>query len=494
MFGTCFFLKALIYGQKSMRPILLGLVTVCCCAGHPLAQTFAVRTFSAAEVKHLLQDTYQELALKHPGLYRYTPKAAFNRYVDSLQNTITDSLSEPEVYRKLKPFIAKAGCLHTDISLPQQYTDSLNQLANLLPLRVALYRQKLYVISNFSGEAALKPGSEITAINNRPVSSLLAEILPAIATDGYNHTLPNRAVYHLFPLLYRSLIAPANEFTVKVLQEGVAREYTLPAAKYTAIAGNGFLKEPVPEKQLSFTIDNNTAVLTVHTFSASAIKKGGQNFSSFIKEAFTTLAEKHIPNLILDVRNNTGGSDGNAALLCSYFFDTAFRYWDRIVVTEAIAKDIRGATTLFYRKPVLKDSVWLWQKARTVKDFNYYEVQQPAVRNYRGNVWVLINGFCMSSCADVTAVLAHNRKAVFIGEETGGGYQGNNSGLMPRTTLAPTRLQLTVPLQSYYNAVAGNVQVGYGTPPDVTVTESVEDFIAGKDVVMEAALRQIQRP
>lgn len=476
-----------------MRPTLLCLVTGLFCTSRSTAQSPGPRPFSAAEVKQLLTDTYQELALKHPGLYRYTPVKAFDSYVDSLRNTITDSLTEPEVYRKLKPFIARVGCLHTGISLPQQYTDSLNQLPNLLPLQVALYQQRLYIVKNLSGDTALQPGLEITAINNRPVSSLLAEILPAIATDGYNKTLPNRAVYHLFPLLYRSQIQLADQFTLQLQQQRITREYTIPARPYTAIAGNGFLKEPVAAQQLSFAIHNNTGVLTVHSFSASDIKKGGQNFSSFIKDVFTKLSDQHIPDLILDLRDNTGGSDGNAALLCSYFFDTAFRYWDRIVVTEAIARDIKGATTLFYRKPVQKDSVWLWQKARTVRDFDYYEVQQPAARNYTGRVYVLINGFCMSSCADVTAVLAHHKKAVFIGEETGGGYQGNNSGLMPRTTLAPTRLQLTVPLQAYYNAVSAGVNNGYGTKPDVPVVPSIEALIAGKDVVMETALQYIQQ-
>lgn len=172
-----------------MRPILL-LMTGFICAGYSWGQMPGYRKFGAADVKHLLQDTYQELALKHPGMYRYSTKTDFNRYVDSLQNTITDSLSEPEVYRKLKPFIARVGCLHTDISLPQSYTDSLNQLPNLLPLQVALYHQHLYVIRNLSGDTGLRAGSEVIAINNRPVSELLAEILPAVATDGYNRTCP----------------------------------------------------------------------------------------------------------------------------------------------------------------------------------------------------------------------------------------------------------------------------------------------------------------
>jgi len=43
----------------------------------------------------------------------------------------------------------------------------------------------------------------------------------------------------------------------------------------------------------------------------------------------------------------------------------------------------------------------------------------------------------MSSCADVVAILSYNKKALFIGDETGGGYQGNNSGMTPETKVQP---------------------------------------------------------
>ncbi|MDR6340091.1 hypothetical protein HNQ91_003156 [Filimonas zeae] len=472
-----------------MRPILLYFLTLLLLNNYALAQASHTPMFSAPAIQQLLSDTYQELVWKHPGTYRYTQKAVFDRYVDSLKSTITDSLSELEVYRKLKPFIARVRCLHTDVSLPQSYTDSLNQLPDLLPLQVELINGHLYISRNFSGDSTIHMGSEIVAINGRPVDSLLAEILPAIATDGYNETLPARAVYHLFPLLYRNLIQLTDSYKIEVRLGGIKYRYTMAGKSYTALAGNGFLKEPVPEKQLAFTVQNNTGFLTVHSFAASDIKAAGQKFSSFMKKTFTTLEEQHIPDLVVDLRDNTGGSDANAALFCRYFFDTAFRYWDRIVVTDSIAREVKGIVKLFYRKPVYKNGEWLWLKGRLTREFDFYKVQRPAPHNYKGRVYVLINGFCMSSCADVAAILSHHHKAVFFGEETGGGYQGNSSGMMPHTSLAPTRLQLTVPLQGYYNAVAADKNYGHGTLPDVPVQAGASE----KDATMEVVLQHIRQ-
>ena len=71
----------------------------------------------------------------------------------------------------------------------------------------------------------------------------------------------------------------------------------------------------------------------------------------------------------------------------------------------------------------------------------------------------------LSSCADVIAILAHNKKAKVVGQESGGGYQGNTSGIMPKTKI-PTGLELTVPLLKYTNAVDPMVNIGRGTIPD----------------------------
>jgi C-terminal processing protease CtpA/Prc len=210
--------------------------------------------------------------------------------------------------------------------------------------------------------------------------------------------------------------------------------------------------------------------------------------------AFLELASKNIRNLIIDLRDNTGGSDPFAAYFTSYFFDKPFRYWDRIEVTEAIAKEIKGpAIKLFYYKPVRKDSSWLWLKGKHVDDFDFYEVQKPAINNFKGRTYILINGFCTSSCADVAAVLSYNKKALFIGQETGGGYQGNNSGMIPETKVDPFGFKLTVPLQKFYNYVDTSKNIGRGTMPDHPLSMTIEDILKGDDMEMAFAVDLIKK-
>lgn len=238
---------------------------------------------------------------------------------------------------------------------------------------------------------------------------------------------------------------------------------------------------------------DKTGILTIHSFAKSTIKRNGQRFKKFISTTFKALKKQGIENLVIDLRYNSGGTDGNAALLASYFFDQPFRYWDKIEVTEAVAQEIKGKYRLFFKKPERVDSTYLWKKTWVTSEFDYYQVQKPARHNFKGQTYLLTNGLCMSSCSDFTAILAHNKKALVIGQESGGGYQGNTSGMMPKTTI-PTGLSISVPLQKYTNAVDSKVNFGRGTIPNYILYPSVEDWMSKKDVELEFVLKLINRP
>ena len=108
-----------------------------------------------------------------------------------------------------------------------------------------------------------------------------------------------------------------------------------------------------------------------------------------------------------------------------------------------------------------------------------------------GRAFLLTNGLCLSSCADVIAILAHNRKAKVVGQESGGGYQGNTSGIMPKTKI-PTGLEITVPLLKYTNAVDPMVNIGQEQFLTTCVTPTLDDWIEKKDVEMEFVMQLIR--
>jgi hypothetical protein len=434
-----------------------------------------------AWTKSILHD----ISDKHPGFYRYTPKTRFDFLIDSTNLTITDSLSVLQYYRKLKPLFASIGCVHTGVALPEEFKEYLQRSRTLIPFDVFIDSSyRVFISESYSPTQPDLSGAEILSINGRSIEAVLRTLLNAIPSDGYNMTEKVLLLNHRFPFWYQTIIEATNNFSVEfdIKSERNVR-------RFDGVSGDVFPTDLFLErnyaKTLEFGISDGTAILKVHAFAKSAMKRHNQNFKRFIRSSFKTLKNSNVNNLVIDLRYNTGGTDGNAAFLSSYFFDTPFRYWSRIDVTEATAKEIKGVFRFFYKRPKLNNGSYQWKKCWVTSEFDYYDIQKPAKNFFTGNVYVITNGLCLSSCADFVAVLSHNKKALVVGQETGGGFQGNNSGMMPEATI-PTGLVVTVPLQRYTTAVDADMNFGRGTIPDLTVTVSFDDWISKRDVEMDA--------
>ena len=115
--------------------------------------------------------------------------------------------------------------------------------------------------------------------------------------------------------------------------------------------------------------------------------------------------------------------------------------------------------------------------------------QQPGKCPFPGKVFVLIEGGTFSTAADFCAVTHHLKRATFIGEETGGGYYGNNSGLMPTLRLPNSKVGIRLPMYGYWNAVPGYDGKRRGTIPDHAVEMRVADVLRGIDAPLDLATK-----
>lgn len=117
-------------------------------------------------------------------------------------------------------------------------------------------------------------------------------------------------------------------------------------------------------------------------------------------------------------------------------------------------------------------------------------LEQPQGKHpFLGKVFVLINGGTFSTAADFCAVKHHLKRATFIGEETDGGYYGNDSGMQTMLTLPNSKLKIRVPMYEYWNAVPGYDGERRGTIPDYAVETKAANLLRGADEPLELALK-----
>ncbi|MEM8889686.1 MAG: S41 family peptidase, partial [Bacteroidota bacterium] len=229
---------------------------------------------------------------------------------------------------------------------------------------------------------------------------------------------------------------------------------------------------------MSLKIRQEVAILRIPSFAESYLQEHQQKFKKEIKQYMERLQGPKVKKLLIDLRGNTGGTDSHAAFLSSFFFDKAYRYWNYIEVTEAIAQELKGGKRVFYGKPIYKDGRWLWSdKGLYGKEFSFTRIQKGSEQAFMGSVYILTDGLCMSSCADFVAIMQFNQKAQIIGEETGGGYMGNTSGLIPSQELE-NGLTVDIPLLKYYNYVDYEQEKGRGSLPDIPLHPGLEEVLA----------------
>ncbi|MFK7773316.1 MAG: S41 family peptidase [Saprospiraceae bacterium] len=447
---------------------------------------FELKNFHPDSTQQELRDLFQEFRLKHPGFYRYNNAITFDQKIDSIITSIKKPVNELEIYRLIKPIFAEIGCLHTGISLSEKTETLLDVQPNCLPFLLLHKQGKAYIWKNYSKHQEIKIGSEITKINGQSIESIYQKLLQNIPMDGFNKTGKFKLLEYSFPTWYRNIIEITTDFSIELKSNNSSEETFTFSTK--GIKANQLPSyQDMISKKLNLKIEGDIAILTIPSFSNSYHKANSQKFKKEIKQYFKKIKKEKIKNLIVDFRGNTGGSDSNAALFVSHFFEKPFRYWDRIEVSEPIAKDIKGFNRLFYAKPEKQDSIWLWKKSPLfTSEFDFYKKQKPAKNIFQGDTFFLIDGLCMSSCADAAAILSFNKKATFIGQETGGGFQGNTSGLIPESQLS-SGLIFSIPLLKYINAVDPTINFGRGTIPDIEVESSPLYNLNGKDATLEMA-------
>lgn len=448
--------------------------------------------FPPDSTKRWIQELMVEVSKGHPGFYRYTSKERFDQLIDSTIQSIQDSLSTIEYYRKLKPLFAHIGCLHTVLELSQTHQEYIEQTYDLLPFDLLITEdRRAFIRKIYGGETKLPLEVEVVAINGLSMKNILRILYAAVPSDGYNTSLKRLLLSHHFPFWYQNMIQLQGPYTIRIKHQEALQTVKISGIKLKETPSRDQIqKTPGPVLQLDLKKDY--AIMQIGSFANSKIKDSNQSFKSFVKESFLQLQRENISHLIIDLRNNTGGTDGNAAFLASRFFKEPFRYWKRIEVTPHIAGQIKGYHRLFFPKPVQLDDMYQWKGARLSSEFSYDQEQQAARSPYQGSVYLLTNGLCMSSCSDVVAILSHNQKAMVIGEESGGGYQGNTSGMMPTNTIH-AGMEMTIPLQKYINAVDSSLYIGRGTIPEIKIVPSLQDWIHQTDPQMEAVLHLIQQ-
>lgn len=445
----------------------------------------------------------------HPRLYKYDHEITVNARFDSLINLIDNEISGIAFLSHVNAMNASVHCGHL-YTIPQGRLAKQVLEKKVMPFYIKLLDDKIYLLNNCSNEK-ISNGSLILSINGRSSAEILSAILPIIAADGYIETRKRKLLeryfypaFNGFDLYYHLRVDSSSVFKIAYIDyktqkkrtatlNGVSREerrqvlntrYKLDELKW--------FKTPSPAFEIRK--DSNYAILTI---SRSFYDKNiDPDYDSVLLNGFRAMEEKRVTNLIIDLRGNEGGSEHHESELISYLYDQPFKLYQNIYVSR-----------LDYRplKPIIhaaeKDTSRLLDKnedewMRKIRDdlwinnYDYYEglqLQPPKKNVFRGNIYVLMNGACFSSTAALIANIRNTTKAVFIGEESGGVYEGPTGGQTIPIILPNSKIMVRISPNMNIGYMYQKHPIGRGVFPDHPVSYQIADVLTNRDLEMEAA-------
>ncbi|AFL82492.1 periplasmic protease [Aequorivita sublithincola DSM 14238] len=498
---------------------------------------------SPQELREDVDAAYNQLKKYHPRLYQYTPKEQMDFKFDSLKNAIKTPLSSRDFYEKLAPVVGSVRQGHVSIS-PPNIKRSRKERKNYKDKAFAFntmdfeYLENTLWLTNAKGKESLLIGSEVAAVEDKTPKELIEKYNTLIASDGFNKTLFDGIVGSRFTRYYlknngfqdsihvtfkntdsiftRTILwkkkkdakenskdSIANDSIDKLVVKKLTKEErkaerTAERLKRKYNSKRGYI-ESKNEYTRTFDLigaDSLVAYMKIRGFSNG-------NPEDFYAESFKTIDSLGVKTMILDLRNNGGGSLDEIDNLYSYFTETPYTLVEPSEVTTRIPflpSFVNNTSPVFLKglaivfAPVIITHNLL--KTKKIDGTIYYRLKsskehKPNPQNYKGKLYVLINGNSFSASSILSTQLKATNKATFVGQETGGAYNGTVAGIMKGYELPNSKIVMRLGLmqiETFYNVEPD----GFGVTVDKEIIPTRADREAKRDPEIDWILNDIK--
>ncbi|GAA0872299.1 S41 family peptidase [Gangjinia marincola] len=491
------------------------------------------------ELRSDIDKTYTQFKRHHPRLYQYTPKKVLDRKVDSLKMSINEPMSSHEFYEKLSVILANIRQGHITVIPPQERLERKGLKAfrkkkfELSELEFEYLDDKVFVARSF-GKDSILVGSEVLKFNHENVIALIRRYNRLYSSDGYNTTFHSK--YSAFGLekFYRrdhgrinslpvtfklndsiftrvftytdrkptkiDTLAPADKKKLPILSKEEKKAKRL-AQKEKKKRDNkfGFIPEKKTDtRTLTFKDqDSTTAHMRISNFSRG-------NYKAFYDDVFKMIDTLDTENLIIDLRNNTGGRLSEIEYLYSYLVDEPYIFINESEVNSRLPylKYLMANTQSVAKKGIIgmmSPILITHNLINTTKrnDTLYYRFKQskqrkPKSNNFKGKVYVLINGVSFSASSVLSTKLKATGRAILVGEETGGAHNGTVAGIFKMYELPHSKLKVRIGLMQI-DTPHKIYPDGYGVQPNIPIQPTVMNRKRRIDPELEWVLNDIQK-
>ena len=458
--------------------------------------------------KEMLEDyeTFQAIYEKaNSGLYKYHTKTVIDSVFSSNKNLISEGLSYREFYNILWNVIDYTGSCHNTLGYPEVLNQDLYKEKIFFPIPLKYIENKLYTNFNFNNIPA---GSEIISVNDIPENEFSSRISKYVSTDGFNTTgkyeniTTNWLAFHIYLALGQQ---KDFKLTYKTPNSNSINELKISSVTYLDFYMNhqnrfskAYEDRKIEDYSFKYLEKSNTGILEVNSFGLGGPESEGHKiYATFLDSLFVDLKQKQVANLIVDIRGNGGGDDPNDLLLNSYLTQrpfrentSAFTIFQDIPFDELYMDDDKDELPI-----ELKAEHNIFKDGKYNQNANFNKDWLPNPNAFKGNLVVLIDPFVASAASLFASLVKSDNHAIFIGDETLGGYYGHTGHIPVNYELPNSKLVLTFSIVDLEQDVVqiSDIKYGDGIKPHYKVVQTLQDFFDHKDTQMNFALDFIKK-
>ncbi|MCL4835206.1 MAG: hypothetical protein KJZ86_22390 [Caldilineaceae bacterium] len=305
-----------------------------------------------------------------------------------------------------------------------------------------------------AAEAGIAPGTEILAFDDIPVSAVIDEAVAWSAPFSTRHferlqklRYATRFAVGVESVAVTFLNEEGEEETVELAVTGERDSFNFSSFN---VGRTGF-ELPVEYKLLE---ESNYGYVKINSFSDNDLLS-----IQLWERLMRTMNENGVEGLIIDMRQNAGGSGFLADQMAAYFFDEAHKL---------------GSTGRYDKS---RDEFYFDPRGEDV-----YYLPAEELR-YGGEVAVLIGPNCNSACEFFTYDMTIDSRAAVVGQ-------------YPTAGLGGSVKQIRLPENEQFQytggrAVDANGEIhieGKGVPPTVAVPVNEETLLTDDDVILDTAI------
>lgn len=365
-----------------------------------LCSTAFGQKLSPAQQISDFDDLCSKLESVHPDLYLYQSKKEYENNKMKIKASMTDSIKISDFYLKIAPFIANIKDGHS-MMLPPITSDFVSYVkkdGKTMPLRIKAVENVFVVDYPIVMNSGFNEGDTIFSINGVGSKDILKKAYDLWGSEkdnGIKEAVVNTYLSLLFWHMYRwddsyvFMVKHGNTIEKKHL-EGVPQSMAMKVRRERQSKNK-------PESfSCKFSSDYTQATLIIrNVYNEKALKE-------FCDSVFKEINYRKIPEIIIDMRNNTGGSSQCVERLISYFPHPEYVLYSK--------SQIKVST---YSKAYNKERhPEIYSQICNIPDGELFVVKESLIEDnrkeanlYRGKIIVLVNNKTYSGASSFAHVM-----------------------------------------------------------------------------------------